>query len=315
VRWAFRNGKSTKLPEPTGSKPTADSVGKEIQTIMALAKQNVSKTPPAPQLISLSPDDATQGGLIDDIDCKIIDAQTCEWDYNGNAPAGPALAVQFEDRNGATHDQYYSAGKAEDWSHSEDGTGFIAVSGKTGFNSSSNLMKFFASLVECGFPKELLAAGNVKCLIGTDCHVMQVKQERKGLVRKGKNAEREYSTLLVSKIHSLPGADTKQAGKVAGKPATGTSTKAANGKPNGQAATSNPNEEIDSVLVGALMEALADTDPQPKKALVQIAAKAFADGELKQLRSKAIARANAADFLKGLPENGISFDGAQFSMA
>jgi hypothetical protein len=284
---------------------------------MALATSKATKTPPAPQLISLSPDDATQGGLIDDIDAKIIDAQTCEWDYNGQAAAGPALAVQFEDRNGATHDQYYSAGKAEDWSPDAEGTGFVAVSGKTGFNSSSNLMKFFGSLVECGFPKELLAAGNVKCIIDTDCHVMQVKQERKGLIRTGKNADREYSTLLVSKIHSLPGADTKSAKPTLGKAAAG-AAKPAGGKANGAAAAGNSDlDAIDAKLVESLMEALAETDPLPKKSLLQLASGAFKGTPL---HAKAISRSNDNNFLNQFKpgdanETGINFDGAKFSLA
>lgn len=281
---------------------------------MALAKQTTStRVPPPPQFISLSPDDATQGGLIDDIDVEIIDAATCEWDYNGQQPAGPALAVQFQDPNGQTHDQYYSAGKAEDWSPSEDGRGFVAVSGKTGFNNSTNLMKFFTSMVEAGFPKELLSAGDVKCIIGTKAHVNQVVQERKGLIRTGKNADRPSTALLVTKIHSLPGADTKGLGKVAGKSPAATVAKG--GKPNGKAATtaSSDNTEMDAAIVEALLGALGEAgDALPKKAMVQVVFKAFTDDT--KLRNKAIARVNSAEFLKSLGDNGIEFDGAQISL-
>jgi hypothetical protein len=285
---------------------------------MALAKQNAkSNTPPPPQYISLSPDDFTQGGLIDDIDVEIIDAASCEWDYNGQQAAGPALAVQFQDPNGQTHDQYYSAGKAEDWSPSEDGHGFISVSGKTTVNTSSNLAKLFASMVEAGFPKELLASGDVKVIIGTKCHVNQVAQERKGLIRTGKNADRPSTTLLVTKIHSLPGADTKSPAKAAGKATT--TTKAAGGKANGAAAATTAasgNADMDEAIVGALIAALGEADgPLPKKAMVQVVFKAFdADANLKGLRNKAIARVNAADFLKSLGDSGITFDGAQISL-
>lgn len=282
---------------------------------MALGKQT-TKAVTTPTYISLSPDDATQGGLVDDIDVEISDAATCEWDYNGQQPAGPALAIEFTDKNGAQYQQYYSAGKPEDWTPTDDGCGFAAVSGKTGFNNSTNLMKFFASLVEAGFPKELLAAGNVKALVGTSCHVNQVVQERKGLVRTGKNADRPSTVLLVSKIHSLPGADTKGtagAGKVAGK--VGGATKTAGGKPNG-AAAAEPDSEVDAIdaaLIGALTEALADTDPLPKKALLKLASDAF-KGQGK-LHSQAIARSNNPVFLKSLVDSGIAFDGAQFSLA
>ncbi len=275
---------------------------------MALAKQNVKSQPAAPTYVSLSPDDATQGGLIDDIDVEVIDAATCEWDYNGQQPAGPAVAIQFQDPNGATHDQYYSAGKAEDWAPTESGEGFVAVSGKTGFNNSTNLMKFFTSLVEAGFPKEILAQGNVKAIIGLKCHVNQVVQERKGLIRTGKNADRPTTCLLVSKIHSLPGADTAKPPVGKGKPA---STVAKGGKPNG-AATSDAASEIDTVLTEKLIEALAETDPLPKKALLQIASAAFKGTPN---HSKAIARTNDAVFLRGLAESGVKFEGAEFSLA
>lgn len=277
---------------------------------MALAAQQKKPAAPAVTYISLSPDDATQGGLIDDIDVEITDAATCEWDYNGQQEAGPALAIEFTDPNGATHAQYYSAGKAIDWSPTENGEGFQAVSGKTGFNNSTNLMKFFTSLVEAGYPKESLAAGNVKVLIGLKCHINQVVQERKGLVRTGKNADRPTTALLVTKIHSLPGADTKSASKAA------TTTKAAvGGKANGKAAptpAADVNDEIDTTLTEKILEALAETDPLPKKSLLQIASAAFKGTPS---HAKAIGRVNQADFIKSLAESGITTNGAEFSLA
>ena len=74
---------------------------------MALAQQKKSpSTPTPPQRISLNPDDATHGGLIDDIDIEITDAQSCMWDYNGQQPEGPALAVELTDGNGNAVTQY-----------------------------------------------------------------------------------------------------------------------------------------------------------------------------------------------------------------
>ena len=132
-------------------------------------------------------------------------------------------------------------------------------------------MKFFTSLVEAGYPKESLAAGNVKVLIGLKCHINQVVQERKGLVRTGKNADRPTTALLVTKIHSLPGADTKSASKAA------TTTKAAvGGKANGKAAptpAADVNDEIDTTLTEKILEALAETDPLPKKSCFRLPAR------------------------------------------
>ena len=280
---------------------------------MALQKTASTKqAPPQPTRVSLNPDTATQG-FLDDVDVEFTDALAVMWDYNGQQPEGPALCVEMTDVNGGQHIQYYSAGKAEDWGVTEDNTGFTAVSGKTGVNSQTNLMKFMDSMVQAGFPKEILDQGDVKAIVGVKAHINQVVQERKGLIRTGKNADRPSTLLLVSKIHSLPGADTasKPATKAAGKPVAG--TKAASGKPNGAAAAiTTAADDIDSVLIAKLMEALAETDPLPKKSLLQLASGAFKGTPQ---HSKAIARSNSSEFLKSLPESGISFDGAQFSLA
>lgn len=279
---------------------------------MALQKSAVSKaTPPQPQRVSLNPDTATQG-FLDDVDVEFTDALAVMWDYNGQQPEGPALCVEMTDVNGGQHIQYYSAGKAEDWGVTEDNTGFTAISGKTGVNAQTNLMKFMESLTAAGFPKETLDQGDVKAIVGTKCHINQVVQERKGLIRTGKNADRPSTLLLVSKIHSLPGADAPAKGVAKGKAAAPAATKAAGGKPNGAAAATAAADDIDSVLIAKLTEALAENDPLPKKSLLQIASGAFKGTPQ---HSKAIARSNSPEFLKSLGESGISYDGAQFSLA
>ena len=215
---------------------------------------------------------------------------------------------------GSAHAQYYSLGKSEDWAPSASGEGFIAQSGKTSINATTNLGMFLKSLVENGFPTDLLATGNLKCLIGTKCHVLMKQTDRKSLVRAGRDTSKPTGVLLVSKINSLPGADTK--GAVAGKgKAAAPATKAAvSGKANGAATTAkgSVNDDIDATLIEKLTEALAENDPLPKKTLLQIASGAFKGTPS---HSAAIKRSAEADFLKSLEENGISFDGAQFSLA
>jgi hypothetical protein len=281
---------------------------------MALAKATSTKSA-SPTLVSMNPDVFTFG-LIDDVDIEITDAacataQQAE-NYNSDDAEAPLFLVEMTDVNGSAHNQYYSLGKSEDWAPSAGGEGFIAVSGKTSINATTNLGMFLKSLVENGFPTDILATGNLKSIIGTKCHVLMKQTDRKSLVRPGKDASKPTGVLLVSKIHSLPGADTKTTTKAAG---AGKAAATVGGKPNGKAApatAASGNDEIDNVLVEKLMEALAENDPLPKKALLQLASGAFKGTPL---HSKAIARSNNAAFLSSLSDNGINFDGAQFSLA
>src|SRR5208337_4284163 len=279
---------------------------------MALTKTATRSA--APALVSMSPDVFTFG-LIDDVDVEFTDAAAATAaqaeNYNSDDVEAPLFIVEMTDINGSAHAQYYSLGKSDDRAPSAGGEGFVAVSGNTCINATTNLGMFLKSLVENGFPTETLATGNLKSIIGTKCHVMMKQTDRKSLVRAGKDASKPTGVLLVSKIHSLPGADVKGTAKVAGKAVA--SAKTVGGKANGQAATAatSATDEIDAVLVEKLMEALAENDPLPKKSLLQIANGAFKGTPQ---HSKAIARSNNAEFLKSLGESGIAFDGAQFSL-
>lgn len=282
---------------------------------MAIAKATNTKA--APTLVTMNPDQFTFG-LIDDVDVEFTDVAAATAaqaeGYNSDDAEAPLLIVEMTDVNGSAHAQYYSLGKSEDWAPSASGEGFIAQSGKTSINATTNLGMFLKSLVENGFPTDLLATGNLKCLIGTKCHVLMKQTDRKSLVRAGRDTSKPTGVLLVSKINSLPGADTK--GAVAGKgKAAAPATKAAvSGKANGAATTAkgSVNDDIDATLIEKLTEALAENDPLPKKTLLQIASGAFKGTPS---HSAAIKRSAEADFLKSLEENGISFDGAQFSLA
>lgn len=287
---------------------------------MAIAqKAKAAAAPPAPARVSLNPESATHGGLIDDIDIEITDAQTALYDYGGASEQGdvPVLAVEFTDVNGKAEIQYYSVGKAEDWAPTEDGTGFFSTSGKTGFNDSTNIMRFFKSLVEQGFPADKLDEGDVKVLIGLKAHVNQVVVERKGLVRTGKNADRPPQVLLVTKIHHLPG------GKSTGMPAKAGAVKTAvGGKANGAAASTPAAaaataDGIDAKVAEILNNALVETgEAIAKKDIGKTVFKALTAEGLPPVQvNKHVTRSNAADFLAGLEEAGMVFDGKQLALA
>ena len=210
---------------------------------------------------------ASQGSIIDDIDVLIADAAFVQWDYNGNIDHEVlALGIQFQDDNGKTYDQYYSAGELTYFVPSDDGAGVVPVADKQLLNDNTNAMKFLMSLLEVGFTEETLATGNVKELVGTKIHVKQQAQPvRQGLIRGGKNADRTPTVLLASALISLPGqeapapAKKPAGGKVPGatassKPGLGAAKSAVTpattksaatartgaGKPNGAAGKSTP---------------------------------------------------------------------------
>jgi hypothetical protein len=278
-----------------------------------------------PQRVSMNPETFTAGGLINDIDVTITQAGTTVWDMNGAVdPSTPFLAVEFTDDNGAAHQQYYSAGKPEDWEPDDEQAGFISKSGKTSINSGTNLGMFIASLVEFGFPKELLDEGDLRVIAGTRCHVIQKALERQGLVRTGKNASRPSTVLLVSKIHELPGngagKPSASAKPTIGKAATTTTTKAAGGKPNGAAAHTTAaaaTDEMDDDIVNALRAGLpSDGTPVAIKEVPKIVYQYFNDNGMKgKPANDAVAKVNKQSFKQGLVELGFVYDGSTLALA
>jgi hypothetical protein len=271
----------------------------------------------------MSPETFTSGGLINDIDVTFTDAQTTTWDMNGAvSPDTPFLAVEMTDGNGAAHIQYYSAGKPEDWQPEESGEGFVSNSGKTGVNSTTNLGMFLSSLVDAGFPTEMLADGNLKAVIGTQAHVLQKVLERQGLVRTGKNASRPNQVLLVSKIIALPGAGAGAGAGVGGtkgkavQPKAGagaSASKTVSGKPNGQAANANVSADGDA-LANSVYKALrlhlaATGEPIPVKDMPKVTYAYYkAEGLDQKEANKAVALCGKQSFRATLGENGIEYD-------
>jgi hypothetical protein len=185
---------------------------------------------------------ASQGGLLDDADVEILDAAFCEYDYGGAIDHNVfALGIQMRDTAGKTYDQYYSAGELVYFVPSADGSMAVPVGDKQQLSDTCNAWKFLLSIMECRDEMNaILGAGNVKALIGLKCHVKQYAQpKRQGLIRGGKNPDREPTVLLVSAILALPGekqaaapARSKGLGAQTGRPtpAAAPSAQAAAGK-------------------------------------------------------------------------------------
>lgn len=278
-----------------------------------------------PARISMNPDVFTAGGLIDDVDVEITDALTTMYDYNGTAAPTPVLAVEFTELvNKATHVQYFGAGKPEDWQPEDSGEGFIPLSGKTSINNSTNLGKFLASLTKAGFPGEMFNDGNLKVLIGTKVHVVQEVVERKGLVRTGKNADRPSTVLVVTKLIEMPGGG---GGSTSAKSAAPKSAAAVGGKSNGAAksapasapaqatdASSDLASEVTSLIQTAVMEAEGGT--LAKKDVTKIVFNGLkAAGHPQTEINQGVIMSGKQDFLAGLAEVGVVYDGATLALA
>jgi hypothetical protein len=259
-------------------------------------------------------------GLIDDVDIEITDAACATAaqaeNYNSDDTEAPLFLVEMTDVNGSAHNQYYSLGKSDDWAPSPGGEGFVAVSGKTSINATTNLGMFLKSLVENGFPAEVLATGNLKSIIGTKAHVMMKQTDRKSLVRAGRDQSKPTGVLLISKIISLPEPGGKKATGVGKTAAPATAKSAVGGKANGAAKASNDEyAEIDPKLIEGLTESLAENGVVPLKDVMKIAVSQFKGTPH---NSAAIKRSRDMAFLdqfKGDGYEGIKFDGAEFSLA
>lgn len=302
---------------------------------MAIAKKTTPAGAAGPSRVSFNPDTATTG-MLDDVDLEITDAATVMFDYNGQQDAQPALCLELTDINGGRHEQYWTCGKAIDWAPTDDQGGFVPLTGKSGFNDSTNIMHLFKSLHEQGGEAilDILNAGDCKQFIGMKAHfIIKTLPKRTGLIRTGKNAEKDPQVLVVSKIHSLPGTTgtgtgaTTAPAKAAGKAGTGggpspATSKAAGGKANGAvastsaaAAAAGDNEAVDTELVPAVLASLSENGELQKKDLIKIANDTFNTPELKALRNKAIGRANQPSFMAKLGDNGVTVDGAKLTLS
>lgn len=244
---------------------------------------------------------SSQGGIIDDIDVNIIDAAFCEYDYQGAIDHNIlALGIQLKDESGKTYDQYYSAGELTYFVPSDDGGMAVPVADKQLLTDTCNAWKFLASLMESGLPDTVLAAGNVKALVGMRVHVKQQAQpKRSGLIRGGKNADREPTVLLVSAILSMPGQDAQPVKKSsgiagAGKPVQGRPTQAAPATKPGLGRATTP---VTTAPAPAHASAKSATSPSKPNGAVGASTVATNDDD----------KAVAADILNGiLTESGGS---------
>lgn len=152
---------------------------------------------------------------------KIGSARFVLFDYNGKrAVAVPALkaVIKPADEND-TIDQYWTAGRPEDWQPSSDGKFLNPVGKATALNTGSNLAQFLAELVNAGFPEDLLDAGDASVLDGLDADFDRVQGPERTFKEDGKDVTKRGEILVITKIHAMPGekpAKGKGKGKASG---------------------------------------------------------------------------------------------------
>jgi hypothetical protein len=175
--------------------------------------------------VSLRPCDAVEGGgLLDDEDIRITEARFTMFDYGGKSNAVPALQITMDRMDGTNPiQQYYSMGKATDWTPADDGKSLLPIGKSAQLVRTSNGMLFMESVTNSGFPEDKLLDGDPSVLDGLECHVNRI-----AIVREGLSSGKDKTVLTVSKIHRLPWEKETPKGKGKGK-----STKAAS-KGNGK---------------------------------------------------------------------------------
>lgn len=159
---------------------------------------------------SWRPDDMVAGGLIDDVDARIVSSRLVEWDYQGKIE-NPVLALKVEfqplDEKGQTSgdpvEQHFSAGELSKFQPSPDGKRAVPVGNSKNLNNNSNAALFVISAVTAGFPPDKIG-DDVSVLEGMVCHVNRVTQpKRRGLAQQ-QTGDRAPEVLVITKIHSLP---------------------------------------------------------------------------------------------------------------
>lgn len=186
---------------------------------------------------SLDPENFSTGsGLFDDVDAVVTGAHFTNEPPDGyTADGNPlffVLELQIDGADGPVEQRYSMGGKAGDqFEVSEDGLGLIPAGPHSRLGASSKFGLFMAALKTEGFPIATLGGedGNMGALVGLRAHFNRIPDpERKGLTQRPGQKEKKYpeSTLVVTKIHTLPGekpATAKKATTTA-KPAAGKST-------------------------------------------------------------------------------------------
>lgn len=153
----------------------------------------------------MNPDQYTQGGLLDNVDVRVVDARFERFDYNGTANEVPALCLMMVplDGSGSETAQHWPCGDLKDFVPGETGE-FLELAredGPSGIRLNTNLAALNKELILHGWPKDKFDSGSAKAYIGLEVHVVR-KTVKNDMAKEGEKKERQI--LLPSKIIKYP---------------------------------------------------------------------------------------------------------------
>jgi hypothetical protein len=270
---------------------------------------------------SLCPADMDESNLLDNIRCTWKGCCFEMTDYGGKSQLKrPAFKATLEEPGGTEHDdQWWSAGKVEEWSPSDDGQLLLAVGGKTRIHKKSNFGLLMQSLLDNGYPADKFTteAGGFD---GLECQMMQVDSGRGE--REGKDGKKYADTVLVvSEIFKFPW----EKGKAKSGGAKG-STQTAKGKAGAGAVGKGKDDDsgggkadaetvdIETQLQLIIAEALLD---KPKIAKNMLPATIMIIGKRKKVDPKstqAMIQLSAKDEYLSRDDHPWEFDGAELTL-
>jgi len=251
-------------------------------------------------VVSSRPVDTVAGGLLNDADVEIINAQWCHYDYEGKSSvvrfcAAITMAVLIDGNPADEHLTYYGAGKGSDWipDEADGGRTPLKTGNATAFNSGSNWIMFVDSAIKAGVPENKFADSDLGELVGLRCHVVRRPTNRTGM--KQQSEEREQTVLLVDHlVKPVVRGTVNKPGTRTTAPAQSTATAQAPAQAPAPAADIGDPAETVSGILGELLGAA------PDRTLATIALQAKAVTKINSLVKEPSARQAYTQALKAI---------------
>jgi len=144
----------------------------------------------------------------------LMPAEFVLFDYNGQQPEGPALRLALKDlsqEDAAPVQQYWAAGKKENFVPTDDGKGLLPVGKSTGLSKSSHPAALFDSLLKKGFPVDKI--DNVTdTIVGGRFHMNKIALPK---IKDASGESKDRSCLVVTNVIKWPWDKAKAGTKAA----------------------------------------------------------------------------------------------------
>lgn len=264
----------------------------------------------AEERVSLNPEDAIAGGLLDDVLMKWDKVRFKTWTYPKTKIEVVTLHIVMTDtETGEENDQqYWSMGSVADWAPSSDGTGLVPIGTRKQLINSTNGMLLLSSLANCGFEMDKVKH-DISALDGLVAHMIRVPApKRSGIAREKRKAadgsEYDDTILIVDEITKMPWEKETPAGAPGKKKAAGAKGKKKEEAPpdEGDSGEGSDKDDVMSFIMEKLAEA-GDTGLTKKDLLPPI----FQKYKKASNRDKIVQMAYDDEFLSDGPwkyENG-----------